>query len=451
MQPLRIKSGLNVSDDQIISNIRENCLKAPWLDRQLGEGSLCIVGGGPSLSKYLNKIWDMRNQGAQVMALNNAHDYLLLNKIAVDFAVLLDARKDNADFYNRTQPNITYLIASQAHPEVFSRLEGRDVKMWHSALGEKAREHYRKAAKDLNINSFPEIGGGCTVGLRACYLAYAIGFKDIHLFGFDSSHEDYHHAYDQPLNDLQDVIEVQAGGEKFKTSPTMAKQAYQFQSVAMRLSRAGVDITVHGGGLLPTIHKEMHRPIPKDDLEALEARKYCNMWAFDEYRHYAPGEHYVNQAIEEMGMKPGSSVIDFGCGTGRGAQIFMDKGFQITGIDHAPNCLDENIEIPLVISNLWSLPGITAEYGYCTDVMEHIPTEKVDDVLSQISSRVDKCFFNIHTEEDVMGELIDDELHLTQKPPEWWKEKLSRHFARVRCVDDTSHKNSVILIGESNA
>ena len=448
MQPLRLRSGLNVEKQQIIDNVLSNVNSAPWLDRQLGSGELCIVGGGPSLARYLDKIREMQESGAKVMALNNAHDYLIENGIKVDYAVMLDARQENSKFYSAPQPDTQYLIASQAHPDVFTALEGSNIRVWHSALGDEARGLYKKAAVDLGIKTFAEIGGGCTVGLRACYLAYATGYKDLHLFGYDSSHGGYHHAYRQDLNDDCDVIEVSAGGQSFMTSPTMAKQAYQFQSTVMRLSRAGVEFTVHGGGLLPTIHQEMHRPIDPTDLAAVEARKYSNMWAFEEYRHNAPGERHVDQAIELMEIPVGATVLDFGCGTGRGAQMFKDYGYDVTGVDHAANCLDENIDIKLVISNLWMLPDITADYGYCTDVMEHIPTEKVSEVLKCISKSVKRCFFNIHTSHDSMGSLIEDTLHLTVENGDWWEEELDKHFDKVTKVEDTFHADSVIFIGE---
>lgn len=450
MQPLRIKSGLNVSQGEILSNIEAN-IENPWLDRALGEGAIALVGGGPSLAHYVDKIASLQASSAKVMALNGAHDYLLERGVTPDFASLVDARKENAGFYSNPSSKTHYLIASQAHPDVFRALKGQKVSVWHSALGENVRDIYRVQAKAKSIGNFIEIGGGCTVGLRACYLAYACGFTDLHLFGYDSSHAEYHHAYRQDINDGQDVIEVEVAGEKFRTSPTMAKQAYQFQSVVMRLSRAGVEITVHGGGLLPAIHKEMHRPIPEGDLEATEARKYCNMWAFDEYRQNAPGERHVLQAVAGMEMKQGSSLIDFGCGTGRGAQMFKDAGYKVLGVDFAANCLDENIDIDFTVSCLWDLPDVSADYGYCTDVMEHIPPEKIDDVLSSISGCVRKCFFNIHTAEDSMGQLIEDELHLSVHPPEWWIDKLGEHFSVVRQLHDTAHENSVILIGENYA
>lgn len=356
------------------------------------------------------------------MALNGAHDYLLDNGIIPDFAVCLDARQENADFYIRPQESTIYLIASQCDPSVFEALSGHNVLMWHSGTGQEMR--------DLIGREFIEINGGCTVGLRALPLSYAIGFTDLNLYGYDSSFEEDHHAYSQPLNDGCDVIEVEADGRSFMTSPTMAKQAYQFQSVVMML-HPHAEITVHGAGLLPAIHQAMQRPVDPNDLEAVERRKYCNMWAFSEYRKYSPGEDHVDQALAYM--KPGT-LIDFGCGTGRPAQRFKNLGFDVTGIDHAYNCLDEDIDIKLVIANLWDLPDIEAEYGYCTDVMEHIPQDKVDDVIAGISNRVKTCFFAIHTDHDAMGSLIGETLHLTVQDADWWHDKLSVHFNNVEQI-----------------
>lgn len=415
MQPLAIRSSINVPESQVLDQVRGN-LGHPWLDRKLGTGTLSIVGGGPSLKHYLESI-----QG-DVMALNNAHDFLIARNIIPKFAVCLDARIGNADFYRNPHPEVTYLIASQAHPDVFEALDGFKVLVWHAGAG--------KAVTDVIPFPHIEINGGCTVGLRSMFLAYSIGYTDLNLYGYDSSHEDYHHAYEQVMNDNQDVIEVEAAGEVFKTSPTMAKQAYQFQSAVMKLVRSGVDITVHGGGLLPTIHREMQKPVDQSDLKAVEARKYSNMWAFDEYRKYAPGEEYVETFLLKVGARSGS-LIDFGTGTGRAAQKLKDHGFDVLGIDHAANCLDEHVNIDLMIGCLWNLPDLDADYGFCTDVMEHIPTEKVNDVLLNISCSVEKCFFAIHTDHDVMGSLIEDTLHLTVKPAEWWELELKKHFAIV--------------------
>ncbi|MCB8994421.1 MAG: class I SAM-dependent methyltransferase [Bacteroidales bacterium] len=45
---------------------------------------------------------------------------------------------------------------------------------------------------------------------------------------------------------------------------------------------------------------------------------------------------FINKAIKEMGIKPGDSILDFGCGTGRNAGLmvkYLENKGQITGVD----------------------------------------------------------------------------------------------------------------------
>jgi hypothetical protein len=90
-----------------------------------------------------------------------------------------------------------------------------------------------------------------------------------------------------------------------------------------------------------------------------------------------------------------------------------------------------------VQANLWDLPkSVTGTYGVCCDVMEHIPPEKVDAVLSNISKAVTACYFRIEFEPDSMGALIGAPLHLSVHDEEWWAKKLHEHFRLVRVYGD---------------
>jgi hypothetical protein len=55
--------------------------------------------------------------------------------------------------------------------------------------------------------------------------------------------------------------------------------------------------------------------------------------------------------------------------------------------------------------------------------MEHIEPEKVDAAIKNIMDSCLECFFQISTVNDVMGDIIGHELHLTVQPHEWWREK----------------------------
>lgn len=169
-------------------------------------------------------------------------------------------------------------------------------------------------------------------------------------------------------------------------------------------------------------------------LAALEREKYERVWAFSKYREYSPGEQLVEKSVTDLGMKPGDTIIDFGCGSGRAAQKFSDLGFGVLAIDHAKNCLDENVGVSFIQENLWDMPSwLRSQWGFCTDVMEHIPEEKVERVLQTIHETVTQgVFFQIHLGPDSSGlRLIGEPLHLTIKPADWWLDLLKEFWPEI--------------------
>jgi len=162
-----------------------------------------------------------------------------------------------------------------------------------------------------------------------------------------------------------------------------------------------------------------------------EKEKYEKAWEHDDYRNYSPGEMVALQYVLKCRPKHGR-LIDFGTGTGRGAFVLHNLGFDVTMIDIADNCLDEEVreEIGgnLVIGNLWDKLDLPqAPEGYCTDVMEHIPTEHVEEVIQNIMGLCDRAFFQICLKEDHFGQVLDEHLHLTVKPFVWWRDLLKKY------------------------
>lgn len=70
-----------------------------------------------------------------------------------------------------------------------------------------------------------------------------------------------------------------------------------------------------------------------------------------------------------------------------------------------------------------------------TDVLEHIPREDLDDVISHIHSLGKHCYFNIHTGPAKVFLPSGENAHCTIEEPEWWLEKIQDFFPNARITE----------------
>lgn len=424
----------NTPEDILIANIKANSLSTDreWVSSvDAHDGIAVICGGGPSLRDDLAAVFDLARGGATIFALNGAARYLADNHCEADFQVIADAREQTADLVG---PAREHIFAAQVHPSLFDRAPS--AKLLHVNFYEDHERYY----EILDGIGKPQliVGSHGSVGNVSLALAYAMGYRTFHIFGFDSSFRDEAgHAFPQPMNISEPVCEVEYAGKKYRCTFTMKSQADVFPRLAYELEQMGATFHVHGSGYL----QDRWRGERAKTLEDRERDKYRLMWDQPSYRDYIPGLEHVDAAIEALGIKVGDGLLDFGCGSGRATKAFIDRGIKAAGIDFAPNALDE--VVPFTLAALWDLPGMltpVADWGFCTDVMEHIPPEKVDDVLSGIAGTIGLrgAYFAIDSVPDRQGLIIGQVLHMTVRPPAWWAEKLAHYFASVEW-DENSH------------
>lgn len=269
----------NVSEDILHANVRSalrrNC---QWLKPGQFADTAVIVGGGPSLAENLFYVRGMQLAGARVYATGNAYGYLAAQGIRADAHILLDARPENLEFVPTESCPKYY--ASQCHPSVLEAA-GPDLICWHAAM---------TCYQSLIEREHPDavsLGGGTTVGMKALSLVYLLGHRHLRLFGFDSCYRESHHAYAQPLNNSERVLEVTMGGQKFRCAPWMITQAEEFKEIAPVLVSCGCVLRVYGDGLIPHLASLM-KPRDVDErwmqlsqwLEGMESPRGAEIGVF---------------------------------------------------------------------------------------------------------------------------------------------------------------------------
>ena len=226
-------------------NVVHSCsLGLPWLEIvDPHERHAVIVGGGPSITDTLPEIQWRKELGQTIVALNGSASWLNQHGIIPDIHIIIDSRELNRRFIFASQSHAIYL-ASQCHPSVFSIADNATIFHMNTAGVEDVLPKDRVAHL---------ISTGTTVGLAAMGVMYCLGYRVIHLHGYDSSYTTDHHGYAQVENDEDAVIDVSVNGQSFKAAPWMVNQAQQFQELSLQLVENGVTITVAGDGLLPYI------------------------------------------------------------------------------------------------------------------------------------------------------------------------------------------------------
>lgn len=266
----------NTHDEILHEHIRHACsLKLPTLAPAPDHnGHVCIIGGGPWLPDALDEIKAMQGFGHKIWATNNSHDWLIELGIIPDACWFLDARESNVRFAANARSGVKYYVASQCHPKLFGALHGFDVTLYHNAT--VGAQEVIEAATDGDIHL---VGGGTTVGMKALAAARFMGFKAFHFYGMDSCYrEGAGHAYHQPENDNDRVMDVLAYGRKFKCAPWMVTQSEDFAEMVSMLVEQDCLLTVHGDGLLAHIAREMGKPQPKAvDWRAYEIIRRLDM------------------------------------------------------------------------------------------------------------------------------------------------------------------------------
>ncbi len=184
-----------------------------------------------------------------------------------------------------------------------------------------------------------------------------------------------------------------------------------------------------------------------------ERLKYETVWRHNDYRKFSPGLEALTSSniLDFFRAKGATSILDAGCGAGQVMEwiVTHHPEFRVHGFDIATNCLNPFFagreKEFLSTGCLWVYEDIPQGFDaiFCTDVMEHIPPEHVDAVLSNLCRAAGKvAFLGIALFEDSFGPVIvGSHLHLTVRPVEWWLERIEKAGFKIEGKAVSNDKN----------
>jgi hypothetical protein len=204
--------------------------------RKRRPGKVAIVASAPSVADYVDTL---KNWDGEIWGINRAFEWMRHRGIKPTGFLGIDPEWFLVECLPNIPQDATYYLAAQVHPCVFDHLKDRNVRLWFMADGQVTMP------KDAHL-----IYGGSTCLGRAPNLAYALGYREVHIFGGDSSYTDkqYVHGEDIPAN----WVPAEINGRIFKTQRNLIQQASEFVEQMVEWSRGDdpLSVSLYGDGLM---------------------------------------------------------------------------------------------------------------------------------------------------------------------------------------------------------
>lgn len=203
--------------------------------------------------------------------------------------------------------------------------------------------------------------------------------------------------------------------------------------------------------------KVIEHPISKTDM-IIEAYKFKDgevfersyfedgIFGYDGYRDFAT--HYTTANILLNSTPKIESVLDIGGCRGYVARILENNGIKATTMDISKHCRDTRVIEHFILHDATQIPWPGCEgckepipdkafdLTFSINFLEHIPTEKLDDVLREMARVSKRGMHGIHFSESPFVEQDPDIdiTHTTNETKEWWEQKFKEVVPEYQVV-----------------
>jgi len=181
-----VRTHCKFGEAEMLDNLKTN-LALHWPNfsdiKKTRSGGVVIVGAGPTVDGQLDKIKELVAEGNALIVIERMYPWCFAVGLKPDYVVALDGSENVGDGFTHIQPDTVHLICGTIHPKILLLLDKYKKYIWSGSSG-----HHPDASKLWRENGYETlvvVSTGGTVVLGSMFLSLILGFRNIHLFGFD--------------------------------------------------------------------------------------------------------------------------------------------------------------------------------------------------------------------------------------------------------------------------
>jgi 2-polyprenyl-3-methyl-5-hydroxy-6-metoxy-1,4-benzoquinol methylase len=202
-----------------------------------------------------------------------------------------------------------------------------------------------------------------------------------------------------------------------------------------------------------------HSAAERDVLLALpHAVLYGHSYDYARLYDFCHAEHTgynVNEGLSlyrQLGVViEGERILEFGAGNGELSMFMQSQGNEVTAVEVSQVAFDRIAIRSKVRGDCLTLAGLTQTFDrfVCVDVLEHLTENDVRVVLREAARLAGSVFVSVSTRLSGLLGPNGENLHLTVRSAEWWRDLFAEHFD-VQLIGGLE-VGQVILAGDRRA
>lgn len=401
-----------------------------------------IIGGSPILKRQWKELKEADDRFVKI-AVNSSAQFLVEHGIIPDYVVYIDGKTSpnwSLDL-GKAGENIILLTSLFANPKILQAWSGKIIIIPHKVGS--CPEEMKKLKRRWKAKYIPSGGNAFNSAIMTLMLCTEV--KIFLLAGNELSWKKQYYAHGNTGLDAEHhYFATDVKGRKVRTHVALYNYKVWLehlvalsypQYVFFNCSEGLLGVDVDGGWLDYIYQRGL-----KEAIELTKGALHFEELPWEERNRLIYEDAYQNRdyhpthsgnlwpiLMEEI---PFEKALDVGCGEAQGIKTARDAGKDAWGVDIAD------------LTNLWKKQGVQQycniapahrlpykdnefDMILCSEVMEHIPLEGIDDSLREIY-RVgsDKFVFTIAMSPDIQQKTTGIGYHVTIQDKEWWFNRL---------------------------